>query len=279
MSGPYRDLAAGSFLDEIPRLIDTLSAATDSVPAEDRVWVFYGSRVTGVTTATSDFDVLMLHRHDEVPPTRVDATYRDAPVTVYSLSRSALCRDGQDRAYGGYFALKLFSPFVCTPADYATELLTSVARFLAPLAADVAGRIDAITRTRHQILADSYLAFLDLYPDFDSYVARVLAGPVLASPLWRRQAQVVVDAYEQARMIDCASDGRYTYSGQATIGDLRHERAIAAARFWAFGAVCHGSDFRFPDLYRDKARQHATVGQRQRVYESLQRISRGRAVR
>lgn len=279
MSGPYRDLAAESFLDEIPRLIDTVGAATDSVPADDRVWVFYGSRVTGAATPTSDFDVMMLHRQDEVPPTRVDATYCDAPVTVYSLPRSALCRDGQDRAYGGYFALKLFSPFICTPANYAAELLTSVARFLAPLAADVAGRLDATSRTRHQILADSYLAFLGLYPDFDSYVARALEGPMLASPLWRRQAQVVVDAYERAQMIECAADGRYTYSRQATIGNLRHERAIAAARFWAFGAVCHGSDFRFPDLYRDKARRRTTVGQRHRTYESLQRISRGRSAR
>jgi len=279
VSGPYRDIAAQSFIDEIPRLIDTLSAATESIPTEDRVWVFYGSRITGTATANSDIDVMMLHREDEVPPTRVGATYRDAPVTVYSLPWSALYRDGQDRAYGGYFALKLFSPFICTPADEAAELLTSVARFLAPLAAEVAGRLNVITRTRHQILAHSYLAFLDIYPDFDSYVARVLEAPVLASPLWRRQAQVIVDAYQQAQMIDRTADGSYAYSRQAAIGDLRHERAITAARFWAFGAVCHDSDVRFPDLYRDKARQRTTVGQRQRVYESLQRISRGRAGR
>ena len=199
MSGPYRDLAVDGFLDDIPRLIDALGAATDSIPSEDRVWVFYGSRVIGMATAASDFDVMMLHRKDEVPPRRVGTSYRDAPVTVYSLPWSALHRDGQDRAYGGYFSLKLFSPFICTPADYAPELLTNMARFLAPLAANVASRFDASSRTRHQILADSYLAFLDVYPDFDSYVARMLEGPVLASPLWRRQTQVIVDAYQQAQ--------------------------------------------------------------------------------
>lgn len=279
MSGPYRDLAEQSFLDDIPHLIDTLGAAMDSVQTEDPVWVFYGSRVTGTTNATSDFDVMLLHHQNETPPTRLGTTYHGAPVTVYSLPRSALCRDGQDRAYGGYFALKLFSPFICTPATHAAELMTSVARFLAPLAAETAGRVDAITRTRHQILADSYLAFLDLYPDFDSYVVRILEEPVLASPLWRRQAQVVVDAYEQAQMINSSADGRYTYSPQAAVGDLRHERAIAAARFWAFGAACHGSDIGFPDLYREKARQRSTAEQRQRMYESLLRISRGRAGR
>jgi hypothetical protein len=276
VSGPYDDLAAPDLLDELPQLVRELSAVI-GLPGEDRVWVVYGSRVTGSTTATSDFDVMVLHHNDEWPPTRLDGTYRDAPVTIYAVSWSALHADGQDRAYGGYFALKLFSPFVCSHPNRYPELVASVAQFLAPMAADIAKKREVIQRTRHQILADSYLAFLTIYPDFDSYAARLLQEPVLASALWLRQAQVVVDAYEQAQLIKPVGANRYVYCTSTASEDICHQRAIAAARFWAFGDVCHGADPGFPDRYRRKARQRTTPAQRRRVRASLQRISHGRA--
>jgi hypothetical protein len=275
VSGPYDDLVEQHLLDELPQLVKELSAVT-GLPGKDRVWVVYGSHVTGSTTAASDFDVMVLHRDEDRPPTRFDGAYGGAPVTIYALPWSALHADGEDRAYGGYFALKLFSPFVCSHADRYTELMASVAHFLAPMAAYIATRRVATERTRHQILADSYLAFLTIYPDFDSYAARSLHEPMLASALWLRQAQVVVDAYEKAHLIKPVGTNRYVYC-TPTSEDICHERAIAAARFWAFGAVCHGADPTFPDRYRSKARQRTTPAQRRRVRTSLQRISHGRA--
>jgi hypothetical protein len=279
MTGPYLDLAPPAFLADLSRLTATLDREVAVPPGEDHDWVVYGSRVTGAATPTSDVDVLMLH-HDELrPPARIGARHVEAPVTVYALPWSALRADGEHRAYGGYFALKLFSPFVCTRPERIADLLESVARFLSPLAARQARCGEATERTRHQVLADSYLAFLDLHPDFDSYTARALTEPLLGSPVWLRQAQVIVDAYEAANVIRPVRAGRYVYADTAPVDDWNHERAIAAARFWAFGAVCHGADARFPDHYRDKARSRTTPLHRQRIIGEIRRIAAGRCLR
>ena len=280
MTGPYRDLADRTFLAELPHLAAALDRDVPVPPGQEPDWVIYGSRVTGAATATSDIDVLMLHHDELAPPTRIDAHYNGVPVTVYALPWSALQADGEHRAYGGYFALKLFSPFVRTRPGSAADLLSVVARFLGPLAARQAGCEAATERTRHQVLADSYLAFLDLHPDFDSYTARALTEPLLASPVWLRQAQVIVDAYEAADVIrPVPAAGRYVYADTATVDDWSQERAIAAARFWAFGAVCHGADARFPDHYRTKARSRTTALHRKRVVEEIRRIAGGRRLR
>ncbi|GIE92487.1 nucleotidyltransferase domain-containing protein [Actinoplanes regularis] len=279
MTGLYRDLATPAFLAGLPRLAKALDQAVPELPGQVRNWVVYGSRITGAATPTSDIDVLMLHDNERCPPTRIDARYDEAPVTVYALPWSALQADGEHRTYGGYFALKLFSPFVCTQPGREEDLLASVACFLGPLATRQAGYKGTAERTRHQILADSYLAFLDLHPDFDSYVARTLSEPLLSSPIWLRQAQVMVDAYEARGLIRYVRAGRYAYAGTATVDDWCHERAIAAARFWAFGAVCHGADASFPDLYRDKARSRTTSLRRRSIVNAIQRISDGRSLR
>jgi hypothetical protein len=279
VTGLYRDLAAPDFLADLPRLADALDQAVPAMHGQERTWVVYGSRVTGTATASSDIDVLMLHDDEERPPARVDARHDGAPVTVYALPWSALRVDGEHRAYGGYFALKLFSPFVCTRPGRDPDLLDVVARFLGPLAAHQAGCAGVSERTRHQVLADSYLAFLDLHPDFDSYTARALAEPLLGSPVWLRQAQVMVDAYDAAGIIRPVRAGRYVYADAATVADWDHERAIAAARFWAFGAVCHGADAGFPDHYRDKARSRTTSLHRRRMVEAIRRIAGARCPR
>ncbi len=279
MNGPYRDLAAPEFLASMPRLAHALDHAIPPSRGQERAWVVYGSRVTGMATAGSDVDVLLLHDDEERPPARVGARHDGAPVSVYVLPWSAFLADGEHRAYGGYFALKLFSPFVCTRPGRVADLLGVVARFLGPLAARQAACAGAAERTRHQVLADSYLAFLDLYPDFDSYTARALTEPLLGSPVWLRQAQVMVDAYEAAGIVRPVRAGRYVYTDPPTVHDWNHERAIAAARFWAFGAVCHGADAGFPDHYRDKARSRTTSLHRHRVVEAIRRIADARCPR
>lgn len=279
MTGPYRDLADRTFLADLSHLAEALAREVPVPLGQGPDWVVYGSRVTGAATAASDVDVLMLH-HDELrPPARFDARYNGVPVTVYALPWSALQADGEHRAYGGYFALKLFSPFVCTQPGRDADLLGVVARFLGPLAARQAGCEAATERTRHQVLANSYLAFLDLHPDFDSYVARAFTEPLLASPVWMRQAQVMVDAYETADVIRPVRAGRYVYADTPAVDDWAQERAIAAARFWAFGAVCHGADAGFPDHYRNKARSRTTALHRRRVVDEIRRIAGGRCLR
>jgi hypothetical protein len=102
---------------------------------------------------------------------------------------------------------------------------------------------------------------------------------VLASPVWQRQGHVVVEAYEAAGLLTPTERGRYVYSDDASLLDAEHPRALAAARFWAFGAVCHGADAGFPDRYRDKAPRSVASARRQAVRGELFLLSNGRSGR
>ncbi|WP_344102218.1 hypothetical protein [Myceligenerans crystallogenes] len=204
--------------------------------------------------------------HDDVAggsPQRRDATWDGRPVTVYVLSRQDLADDATTRKFGGYFALKLFSPF-CTDVHGGTERLMEVpARFLGQLSISDASA--AGPWTADQLLARAYLAFVALYPDFGSYVARLIREPELMRQVWSHQRDAYVTALQAAGLVEPIPGGMWEYTGPAE--EVNEVRDRCTARFWAFGAVCHGSDIGFPDLYfakadvrADRSEQDAAIG-------------------
>jgi len=56
--------------------------------------------------------------------------------------------------------------------------------------------------------------------------------------------------------ITSAGDDLWRHDGQEEPVDEVRDRCTA--RFWAFGAVCHGADAGFPDLYYAKADARAS---------------------
>jgi hypothetical protein len=272
--GPYEALADPAFLMATRSLVEHLTASVRKRVGGRKHWIFYGSRVTGTASRNSDVDVIVSHRGEQ-PPTRVDAAVDGSPVTIYCVSRNDLLADGYERAFGGYFSLKLFSPFVCWPTGPEPALLGAMAGFLAPFAAATAPA--GAARSADQILADAYLAFLHLYPDFDGYVASSLRPPVRVSRLWRRQASVLREAFQAAGYICRTDQGSYRYTARSVLADPDRAGAAAAARFWAFGAVCHRADFAFPEQYRRKALGKASAAEREAVRRLLGRISEGTA--
>ena len=263
-----------AFLSRVDDIIAGLTPVVSPVGGTDVQWIFYGSQVAGTSTSTSDLDVMALHDRPEVPPCRISASFGVVPVTVYALSRGDLLADGRDRSFGGYFALKLLEPFVCRPRTGDAVAMQALTHFLAPFTASWA---PAAARTSDQLLADALLAFLRLYPDADGYVAAQLGRPDPGRSRWRRQARLLTDAYTSAGYLHRLGDDSYRYRPGVGLADPDRAAAAAAARFWAFGAVCHDADHTFPDRYRSKAESKAAGAQRRSVRDQLRSQPAGTA--
>lgn len=273
VSTPYEDVLDPDFLARTDDLIAALTPAIPHGGGGELQWIFYGSRVTGTANGTSDLDLMAIHPRHEIAPFRISASLGNTPVTVYCLSWLDLLADGKARTFGGYFSLKLLSPFVCRPTTGNAPAMRTVAHFLAPFAASWTQAVGA--RTSAQVLADAHLAFLRLYPDAEGYIAANLRRSETGHRRLRQQARVVAEAFASVGYLDRRGADCYQYHPGAELTDPGREAASAAARFWAFGAVSHDADFTFPDHYRRKAQSKATPAERASVRDVLRTISTG----
>jgi hypothetical protein len=272
---PIDDAITPGFVAQIPEVIAALSGTVQDVASSGRWWVFYGSMPLGADHEDSDLDALLLHDQPNLRPHRRAAAWNRRPVTVYVLSRDDLVDDGQRRRFGGYYALKLLSPFVADQRDVEDDLAGTSAGFLGPWANLVVAQRPDAAWSGDQLLAHAYLAFLDLYPDFAGYVARLLRDPVLLPRVWRHQRRVYTAALAREGFITPAGQPAWRYTGIAAIADPRRERSRCTARFWAFGSVCHGADAQFPDFYFTKTDGHATHQEQQSAYQFLRDVAEG----
>lgn len=238
------------FAARVPEIVAALSPLVADTPHAGRQWVFYGSLPVGAEHADSDLDAMLIHSPAPgFAPHRRDATWDGRPVTIYVLSHRDLAADASERRFGGYFALKLFSPSCSDTLASPEDLAEPAARFLGSLTAT--GNTDSGPWTGDQLLARAYLAFLELYPAFASYVARLTSDPDRMEPRWSHQRAAYVGALNSAGLIERVEDGLWSYTGEPEKVDQIRDRCVA--RFWAVGAVCHDSDLQFPDLYFSKA--------------------------
>jgi hypothetical protein len=132
--------------------------------------------------------------------------------------------------------------------------------------------------TSDQLLAQAYLAFLDLYPDFAGYVARLFRDAALTSRVWAHQRHIHIAALSGSDQIVPAGHGRWTYT-ISSVAEPERYRSRSAARFWAFGAVCHDADPSFPDRYFGKTDAHASRAEQDAVRSRLCEIAAGRGSR
>lgn len=270
-----------TFIDQIPSIIEALSGDVEDVPLAGRQWVFYGSLPLGAGRGSSDLDAFLLHDGGSGHVAhRRDGTWGSTPVTIYVLSHDELADDGRTGRFGGYFALKLFSPFVTAGRESESDLADAAAQFLGPLSPSVADGLSTGPRswTSDQLLAHAYLAFLDLYPDFAGYAARLFRDAALTSRAWAHQRRTHVAALRGSGQIVSAGPGRWRYSTPPVADPGRH-RSRCTARFWAFGAVCHDADPSFPDLYFGKTDAHASRSEQDAARSRLYEIAVGRGAR
>ncbi|NJP68157.1 hypothetical protein [Streptomyces spiramenti] len=248
------------FLDRLPELISAVSPQTADLPEAGRTWVVHGSAPLGQARPGGDIDVLLLLPGplDAPTPHRRIARRGRTPVTVHVLTFGDLADDGSARRFGGYFSLRLFTPFVADGAIPVPALAMATARFLGPLARAVTVRGVPGPWNSDQVLAHGYLAFLDLYPDYAGYLARLAADRGRWREVWSHQRDVYVEALRRTGHTAPVAGGGWRYTGLSPVTDPLRERARCVARFWALGATCHGADAGFPDAYFRSVDERAT---------------------
>ncbi|WP_103503040.1 MULTISPECIES: hypothetical protein [unclassified Streptomyces] len=251
---------AADLVNRLPDFVSAVTPQLGDLPAVGRTWVVHGSGPLGQLGAAGGVETLLLLPGPlDVPtPHRRGARWGEVPVTVYVLTFGDLADDGAARRFGGYFSLKLFSPFVAEGAIPVSALAMATARFLGPLARAVTVRGVPGPWNADQILAHGYLAFLDLYPDHAGALARLAAERARLREVWRHQRDIYVEALRRTGHISATDGGTWRYTGLSPVTDPVRERARCVARFWALGAVCHGADAGFPDAYFRAVDERAT---------------------
>lgn len=235
--------------DALPHLLAETGIKDDPL----NFWICYGSFALNQQCPESDVDLLFVHQISS-RPSRVQARYLDHPVTIYSLPFREFIADGTQRRYGGYFSGKLLNPFVVfggsqRSIDTAIEVMGG---FIGSFAATIAKDHGREIGTRENIVADCILAYLRLCPSYRAYFLRYYVSPNFGE-IWDRMKIVIPDALTKAQVTTRLAKDRFEYCSPFTPDDFHLQLVSCIARFWAFGACCHGGNIGFPDYYNQKA--------------------------
>jgi hypothetical protein len=249
----YRQFMKSSNINFVSDALPHLLVETGIEDSQFSFWVCYGSFVLNQQTSESDVDLLFLHQALS-RPTRVQAIYKDHPVTIYSLPFSEFVADGNQRRYGGYFSSKLLNPFVVFggSSDQINAVAKVMGGFIGGFAATIAKEHGREIGTRDNVVADSILAYLQLCPFYRAYFLRYYISPNF-SKIWDRMKVVIPDALIMARVTTMLAKDRFEYCSPFSSEQFHLQLVSCVARFWAFGSCCHGCNNSFPDYYFQKA--------------------------
>lgn len=249
----YRQFMKLSNTDFVSNALSHLLIETGIEDSPLNFWICYGSFVLNQQTAESDVDLLFVHQTSN-HPVRLQARYKDHPVTIYSLPFREFVADGDKRRYGGYFSGKLLNPFVVfggsrDSVNIATEVMGG---FIGSFAATIAKEHNREIGTRENIVADSILAYLRLCPSYRAYFLRYYVSPNFGE-IWDRMKVVIPDALAKAQNTTMLAKDRFEYCSSFSPEQFHLQLVACIARFWAFGSCCHGCNASFPDYYIQKA--------------------------
>lgn len=216
-------------------------------------WVCYGSFVLNQQTPQSDLDLLLVH---QIPssPIRVQARYKDHPVTIYSLPQREFMADGNQRRYGGYFSGKLLNPFVVLSGSQESSNISNkvMGGFIGEFAATIAKEHGRKIGNRSNIVADCVLAYLRLCPHYKAYFLRYYISQNFEA-IWQHMKIVIPEALVQAAIMKKISENKFEYLSVLSPEEFHLQLMTSVARFWSFGSCCHGCNANFPDFYFQKA--------------------------
>lgn len=237
-------------------------------------WVCYGSFALGQQNSQSDLDILLVH-NDAKPPARVQSSFRDHPVTIYTLSLSDFVADGRERRFGGYFSGKILNPFVIFGENPSASqvAMKAIGDFIGPFAATIAKDLGRETAMTDQLVADCVLAYLQLCPAYKAYFLRYYTSTIF-NAIWHRMGEVLSSALKIAGTVTQLGSGLYEYGRPFVREEYRQQLVACVARFWAFGSCCHSCNHSFPDYYFQKAQSYINDGREVQCAEMLKFLDR-----
>lgn len=265
----YRQFMSDENLRFVTEAIPVIRMDTGIEDNPLNFWVCYGSFALGQQGSQSDLDILLVH-NDSAAPARVQSSFRDHPVTIYTLSLCDFVADGKERRFGGYFSGKMLNPFVIFGENPKANqvAIKTIGDFIGPFAATTAKERGREIAKANELVADCVLAYLHLCPAYKAYFLRYYTSSNFAA-MWQRMEEVLSSALKLAGSVTQLGKGLYEYNNPFSPEEYRQQLVTCVARFWAFGSCCHGCNFSFPDYYFQKAQGYVDDGRENQCTEML----------
>ena len=221
---------------------------------EKGFFCIYGSYATNTQNEDSDIDMLYIYRCNASKLKRTSENYNKIPISFYELSFKDL-RDDANGKYGGFFCGKIFNPslFVDNTNEDNKIIQNAVATFFSRL---ISERHCIINKnyTSDEILKNSICSYIELYPEYFSYILRLMVNDEFEN-IWNQWKKVYVNILISKNVIK-KENNKYTYKKIHSKETFERIRIDYISRFWIYGAVSHNAKLDFYDYYKSKNKEY-----------------------
>lgn len=217
------------------------------------LWINVGSYVINGQRKDSDLDLIaVLDRYESKYPDRSKLYYQGIPISLTFTSKDNFISDGKNGYLGGYLTGKLLNPHMIfgNICEY-NDLLASAGNYIG----DFSSFLHSFSKNNHlnlspkQIVVFNFIAYLNIDPDFDSYLLSYYLNPKFRR-LLRLLSVTHTKMLTLSGHIKKNKNNKYIFKndGFESLSDFHRERMRTCARRNGFGVHCHES-YEFVNWY------------------------------
>lgn len=222
----------------------------DKYNLQNGFFCIYGSYATGTQNKRSDIDLLYIYRINNSKLKRTTEYYKSIPISFYELSIKDLYDDSKGK-YGGFFCGKVFNPNVLINEldEDNLAIQKSIAIYFSNLFSKKYCLMDK-NYNSDEILKNSICSYIELYPEYFSYIARLMNNKSFMN-IWKRWKEAHINLLLNENVIKKRGN-YYIYQKVYSKEEFEMIKIDYISRFWIYGAVSHNSNLNFYDYYKNK---------------------------
>lgn len=234
-------------MDDLKNVIQYLK---DKYSLSNGFFCIYGSYATNTQNNNSDIDLLFIHRTNCSNLKRTSEKYNNIPISFYELSVKDLNDDANGK-YGGFFCGKIFNPsiFVDSINEDENIIQKTIATYFGNLVNEKHCSLDK-KYTADEILKNSICSYIELYPEYFSYILRLLENDNFIN-IWNKWKNEFTNILIHENIIN-KNNNKYIYNKVCSDEKFNRIKVDYISRFWIYGAISHNSDVGFYDYYKNK---------------------------
>ncbi len=244
--------------DLIAKSIKKISMAYSKLDPHG-VWACVGSRPLDIVKPNSDIDLLFFSAKQQSFE-RYVGELSGVRVSACLVPYDFLREDSYFAKYGGYFAAKLFSPYLLISDNTALKNLVKAAPAIYFLPyIEYRGRQTSQAFDIEKITAIALVSFLGICPDFDSYFLRQFSDDNFSN-IWQMTVSQFRESFKAADVsLDLSLNNLELKSNLEFFEneeDMIRNKIDRVASHWSFATYTHGGNYNFYREYQILAREY-----------------------